>query len=606
MHSPAVRIFVVSLVLAFSLATAGGKTRAKDQGFSDQFNEATVAQLEAAMAAGSLTSEQLTKYYISRILALDQGGPGVNAVIELNPDALNMAKMADKLRRQGIILGPMHGIPVLVKDNVETGDLMQTAAGSFALVGKPALQDSTVAGKLRAGGAVILGKTNLSEWANFRSFESISGWSGRGGQTNNPYGIARNPCGSSSGSGAAASANFATVSFGTETDGSIVCPANANGVVGLKPTVGLTSRAGIVPISHTQDTFGPHGRYVADAAVALGVVQSLGCDGRDPATCGVPLGWQGRFTRPPNIPTDYTQFLSKKGLQGARIGVTRVGLNGFDPLVPTPPVVLEQFENAVAAIENAGATVIDIDAAGFVFPPADGELLVLCFDFREDVKNYFATRVGVPVAHKTLTELRDFDNKHAKDEMPYFNQDLFDLCDALEPGPDDPQPIFGGMTYNQALAIDQNFGVNGIDLALSQFQLDAIVSATDNPAWSTDLIFGDHFIFGTSGLAAPEGYPIVQVPAGMVYGAPMGVSFFGTAFSEPTLIKLASGFEAVTHVRAKNLPTFAQTVPFDHIGGTTLNPPQTRGVPGESQNQHAVPKQWQPGQKLEKRRPHHL
>src|SRR5438477_4613487 len=271
--------------------------------------EATVAQLQSMMASGQLTSVQLTQYYIDRINQLDQNGPGVNAVIELNPDALSIAASLDQLRKQGKVLGPLHGIPVLLKDNIDTGDKMQTSAGSFALVGKPAKQDSTVAANLRAGGAVILGKTNLSEWANFRSFESISGWSGRGGQTHNPYGINRNPCGSSSGSGAAATANFAAVSFGSETDGSIVCPGNANGVVGIKPTVGLTSRAGVVPISHTQDTVGPHGRTVADAAAALGVIQSRTSDHRDPATGGVPLGWQGTGkTRPTNIPTDYTQF----------------------------------------------------------------------------------------------------------------------------------------------------------------------------------------------------------------------------------------------------------------------------------------------------------
>src|SRR5947207_1082502 len=336
-----------------------------------QHNEATVAQLQAEMASGQLTSEQLTNEYIARIVALDQNGPGVNAVIELNPDALAMARNADALRRHGTVLGPLHGIPVLLKDNIDTGDRMQTSAGSFALVGKPARRDSTVAANLRAGGAVILGKTNLSEWANFRSFESVSGWSGRGGQTNNPYGINRNPCGSSSGSGAAASSNFAAVSFGTETDGSIVCPANANGVVGIKPTVGLTSRAGIVPISHTQDTFGPHGRTVADAAVALGVVQSRSFDGRDPATAGVPLGRQGRFTRTPNIPPEYTQVLNKHGLQGARLGVTRVGLNGFDPFVPTPAAVLEQFEAAIQAMADAGANIIDLASAGFTFPSAD-------------------------------------------------------------------------------------------------------------------------------------------------------------------------------------------------------------------------------------------
>jgi len=606
MISPSLRILLLATLLASPLAAADNAALPNESGgIPTRHNEWTVAQLQDAMAHGRLTSEQLTREYISRIAALDQGGPGVNAVIELNPDALAVARHMDELRRHGTVLGPLHGIPVLLKDNVDTGDKMQTTAGSFALFGRPALTDSTVAANLRASGAVILGKTNLSEWANFRSFESVSGWSGRGGQTNNPYGIGRNPCGSSSGSGAAASANFAAVSFGTETDGSIVCPANANAVVGIKPTVGLTSRAGIVPISHTQDTFGPHGRTVADAAAALGVVQSRTFDGRDPATGTVPLGWQGRFTRPANIPTNYTQFLDPNGLKGARLGLTRAGLNGFDPLVPTPQPVVDAYEAAFQALTDAGATVIDLDAAGFSFPSADGEFLVLCFEFRNDLKAYFATRAGVPMAGKTLTDAIAFNNAHANVEMPYFNQDIWDLTDALEPGPDDPQPIFGGMTYNQALAIDKNAGVNGIDAAISQFHLDAVVSATDNPAWATDLIFGDHFIYGTSGLAAAPGYPIVQVPAGMVFGAPLGISFFGTAFSEPTLIKLASGFEAFTQVRKHNLPTFAQTVPFDHIKGTTLMPPNKRGVPSAVSNQSAA----QPGAsrpKGELRRPHHL
>src|SRR5438046_9606196 len=334
---------------------------------------------------------------------------------------------------------------------------MQTSAGSLALVGTPALRDSTVAANLRAGGAVILGKTNLSEWANFRSFESISGWSGRGGQTHNPYGIDRNPCGSSSGSGAAVSANFATVSFGSETDGSIVCPANANGVVGIKPTIGLTSRAGVVPISHTQDTVGPHGRTVADAAAALGVIQSRTFDGSDPATGRVPLGWQGTGkARPTNIPTDYTQFVNPNGLQGAKLGITRAGLNGFDPLVPTPQPVLDAFEKAVNALTAAGATVIDLDASGFTFPSADGEFLVLAFDFRRDVRAYFATRVGVPVAGGTLQTAIDFDNAHADIEMPFFNQDIFEFCASLAQGVNAPQPQFGGLTYNQALTIDHD------------------------------------------------------------------------------------------------------------------------------------------------------
>jgi len=533
--------------------------------------EATVAQLQAEMAAGRLTSEQLTRDYIQRILDLDQGGPGVNSVIEINPDAVSMARDADAKRQRGIVLGPLHGIPVLLKDNIDTGDRMQTTAGSFALAGTPAPRDSTVAAKLRAGGAVILGKTNLSEWANFRSFESVSGWSGRGGQTHNPYGIDRNPCGSSSGSGAAASANFSTVSLGTETDGSVVCPANANGVVGLKPTVGLTSRAGVVPISHTQDTVGVHARTVADAAATLSVIQSRSSDGRDAATGGVPLGWQGTGkTRPIGIPTDYTQFVDPNGLRGARIGLTRVGLNGFDPFVPTPQAVTDAVEAAFAKLTDAGAIVIDLDAAGFTFASADGEFLVLLFDFRNDLAAYFATRVGVPVAGGTLQTAIDFNNANEDREMPFFNQDIFDLAAALEPGPDDPQPIFGGLTYNQALAIDHNAGVNGIDAAIKQFRLDAVVSATDNPAWATDLVYGDHFLFGTSGLAAGPGYPIVQVPAGMVFGVPLGISFFGSAFSEPTLIKLASGYEAFTQVRAHNLPTFAATAPSTNVGGTTL------------------------------------
>src|SRR5438477_661204 len=571
------KILLILTGCIFALTAYGQGNAAGSNNIPTAHNEATIAQLQEEMALGKLTSVQLTNYYIARINALDQPGPdhGVNSIIELNPDAIALAQRADNLRKQGKVLGPLHGIPVLLKDNIDTGDKMQTTAGSFALFGKPALQDSTVAANLRAGGAVILGKTNLSEWANFRSFESTSGWSGRGGQTNNPYGLDRNPCGSSSGSAAAASGNFAAVSFGTETDGSIVCPGNANGVAAIKPTVGLISRAGVVPISHVQDTVGPHGRAVADAAAALGVIQSRTFDGRDPATRGVPLGWQGTGkTRPTNIPTDYTVFIDPHGLKGARLGLTRAGLNGFDPFVPTPQPVLDAFEAAVTALTNAGATVIDLDAAGFTFPPANGELLVLCFDFRRDVRAYFATRVGVPVAGGTLQTAIDFDNANADIEMPFFNQDIFDLCASLAPGVNDPQPAFGGMTYNQALAIDHDAGVNGIDKAISRFHLDAVVSPTDNPAWSTDLLYGDHFIFGTSGLAAAPGYPIVQVPAGIVFGAPLGISFFGTAFSEPTLIKLASGFEAATRVRAHNLPTFADTVPARHIEGTTLRPPR--------------------------------
>ena len=573
------RILLVALVLAPLAARADSKDKDKFP-----YLEATVAQLQAEMAAGRLTSEKLTRAYIKRIADLDQPSPetglGVNALIELNPEAISIAKEMDEMRRKGQVLGPLHGIPVLLKANIDTHDKMQTTAGSLGLQGTPPLQDSTVAVNLRAGGAVILGKTNLSEWANFRSFESISGWSAVGGQTHNPYGIDRNPCGSSSGSGAAASANFATVSFGTETDGSVVCPANASGVVGIKPTVGLTSRAGVVPISHTQDTVGPHGRTVADAAIALGVIQSRTSDGRDPATGGVPLGWQGRFTRPTNIPSDYTQFLNPHALQGARLGLvtTSIFFNLQPPIpagfLPTPAPVVAAFNDVVTALKAAGATVIDLDAAGFtgfVGGGASGESLVLDFDFRTDVAKYFATRVGVPLAGGTLQTGIDFNNQNADAEMPFFNQDIWLQCESLAPGPDDPQPVFGGVTYNQALKADHDFAVNGIDAAITQFHLDAVIAPTDNPAWSTDLLYGDHFVFGSSSLGASGGYPYVQVPATNVYGIPMGITFFGTAFSEPTLIALASAFEDVTHQRAKNLPKFTPTIPDDHIAGEPLN-----------------------------------
>ena len=588
MNVRAVRGIVPAALLLSNLA---GAQNNREGDFPTRHNEATVAELQAEMASGRLSSEELTKEYIARIDALDSNGPGVNAVIELNPDALSMARKADALRRRGVVLGPLHGIPVLLKDNIDTGDRMQTSAGSFALAGRPALRDSTVAANLRAGGAVILGKTNLSEWANFRSFESISGWSGRGGQTHNPYGIDRNTCGSSAGSAAAASANFATVSFGSETDGSIVCPGNANGVVAIKPTVGLTSRAGVVPISHTQDTIGPHGRTVADAAVALSVIQSRTFDGRDPATGGVPLGWRGRFPRPTNIPSDYTQFIDANGLKGTRIGITRAGLNGFDTLVPTPAPVTAAVEAAFKALERAGATVIDLDAAGFKFTPAAGETGVLLYDFKNDVQTYFASRVGVPVSGGTLQTAIDFNNLHAAVEMPYFNQDIFVLSNSLNTGdpnaPQDPS-LFGSngggaSSYNIALDLDQAAGVS-MDQALKTFNLDAVVSATDNPAWATDLLYGDHFIYGTSSLAAGPGYPIVQVPAGVVFGVPLGISFFGTAFSEPTLIKLASGYEAATQARARNLPTFAATVPFDHVKG----PLQEEGDSGDGARPQAA------------------
>jgi amidase len=552
-----------------------------------EFNEFTVAQLQEAMNTHQLTSERLTRYYLDRIFALDQNGPGVNSVIELNPDAIDLAKNADAMRRSGATSAkfPLLGIPVLLKDNIDTGDKMQTTAGSFALAGAPAVQDSTMAGKLRAAGAVILGKTNLSEWANFRSTHSSSGWSGRGGLTHNPFSIDRNACGSSSGSGAATSANFTAISFGSETDGSIVCPGSVNGVVGFKPTIGVVSRAGVVPISHTQDTTGPHGRTVADTVVALNAVASRTADPRDAATSGVPLGWQACSpvcngtplpgkSRPP-LPADYSVFMNPNGLSGARLGLTRQGIDF------APPQVVAAFDATVAAIKAAGATIIDLDdpANNFSFSPADGEFLVLEYDLKVDLTNYFHTRVGVPVAGGNLQSAIDFNNAHANVEMPYFGQEIFLQAQTLNLDPNFCEPGFTStvlpttstcMSYNDALKIDHLAGAS-LDAALTEFGLDAILAPTDSPAWTTDLILGDHFLFASSGLAGPSGYPIIQVPAGEVLGMPVGISFIGTAFSEPTLIKLASGFEAVTHARAQ--PTFVHDITKTHTSGTTLAHP---------------------------------
>jgi amidase len=552
------RSLVIAVLATTFVAPATLRAEGEEKEAPSQFNEATVAQLQAMMSSGELTSVQLTRFYLRRIEQLDQHGPGVHSVLEVNPDALSLASEADRLRRMGQVRGPLHGIPVLLKDNIDTADRMQTTAGSFALAGQPALTDSTVAAKLRAGGAVILGKTNLSEWANFRSTFSTSGWSGRGRLTHNPYSLDRNACGSSSGSAAAVAANFTAVSLGTETDGSIVCPGNVNSVVGIKPTVGLTSRGGVVPISHIQDTVGPHGRTVADAAAALGVIVSTNEDPRDPATGGVPIGWRGTGRPRPPIPTDYTQFVHADGLQGARIGVVRP--TSF--LNNASPQMMAAFDAAVAAIQAAGAATVNIPASAF--PGAAGEIEVLLYDFKLDVASYFNTREGVPMAHKTLHDAILFNTANADIEMPFFFQEIFELADLMDtsgPNPgDNPQPLFGGRTYNQALEIDRLAGV-GFDQVLMTNNVQAIVAPTDGPAWTTDLINSDHFLFASSGMAGGPGFPIVQVPAGTVLGMPVGISFIGTAFSEPTLIQFAAGFEAQTHARI--VPTFAASLPVD-------------------------------------------
>ncbi len=541
---------------------------------SPGIEEVTIAQLEAQYAAGTLTATSVVNMYENRISALDQSGPRLNSLLQVNPDALTIAHQLDA--QTPPFTGILHGIPILLKDNIDTHDQMQTAAGSLALVGTPALQDSTIAAHLRAAGAIILGKTNLSEWANFRSFFSSSGWSGRGGQCNNPYAIDRNPCGSSSGSGAATSGNLTTVSIGTETDGSIVCPANANGVVGIKPTVGLVSRAGVIPISHTQDTVGPHARTVADAATVLTAIVQRPPDPRDPATSTSPLGKLGQPRPAP--PVDYRAFLNSKGLKGARIGVVR-DFEGFSPHADAI------FDSAVAAIQNAGASLVDPVSFPHLADINSGtaEFTVLLFDFKTDIANYLNTRTGMPISSPTLQALIDFNNANANQEMPFFAQEIFDLANTFSSDPNAIQPL--GLSYNDSLAIDQKIGATeGIDQLLDNNNLDALIAGTDNPAWPTDLINSDHFVFGTSSPAAIVGYPIINVPAGMTFGVPVGISFIGTAFNEPTLIKLASGFEAVTQARQK--PQFLQTLPFSgpppfRVRGRGLVP--KRNVPLVSQ-----------------------
>lgn len=519
---------VGSLGAAAVLGSAG-KAAARSGGDDhdeDDSHEASIAELQAAMASGRLTSEELVKRYLERIEKLDENGPEVNSILELNPDALAIARALDAERRMHGARGPLHGIPVLLKGNIDTADKMMTTAGSLALVGPPPLQDATVAARLRAAGAVILGKSNLSEWANFRSTHSTSGWSGVGGQTNNPYVIDRNPSGSSSGSAAAISANFCAGSLGTETDGSIVSPANNCGVVGIKPTVGLTSRAGVVPISHNQDTVGPHGRTVADAATVLGAL--VGVDPRDPFTAAS----AGKFHR------DYRPFLDRNGLYGARIGVLRANVTGYSYFTDAI------YEAAIEAIVDAGATIQDP-----ADPPSANEIAtnspeftVLLFDFKHDINAYLATRRGLTV--HTLADLIDFNISHAAEEMRYFKQEIFELAEATT-NLNDP-------TYLQALALNHRLSrQEGIDYVLKEFNLDALIAPTGSPAWTTDLVNGDHFLGASSFYAAMAGYPIINVPAGRAFGLPVGLSFIGTAFSEPTLIRLAYAFEQATKARRK-------------------------------------------------------
>ncbi len=489
---------------------------------SFEWEEATIAQLQEGMQTGKLTAQSLVENYLGRIDAVDKHGPAVNAVIELNPDAAGIAAALDEERRTKGPRGPLHGIPILIKDNIDTADRMMTTAGSLALVGSIPAQDSFVAQKLREAGAVILGKTNLSEWANFRSSHSISGWSGRGGLTRNPYALDRNACGSSSGSGVAVAANLCAAAIGTETDGSIVCPSSANSLVGIKPTLGLVSRAGIIPIAHSQDTAGPMARTVADAAILLGAL--TGVDPRDSIT---------RESRGKAL-TDYTKFLDPNGLRGARLGIARKFL-GFNDKVD------KLMEAAIAAMKQLGAIVIDPADIPTQGKFDESEFEVLLYEFKADLNAYLQS-LGPAAPVKSLQEIIAFNEKHREQEMPFFGQDIFIKAEAKGPLTDS--------AYRNALAENQRLTrKEGIDAVMQQHQLDAMIAPTGGPAWTTDLVNGDHFTGGFSSAAAVAGYPHITVPAGYVYGLPVGISFFGRAYSEPVLIKLAYAFEQATKHR---------------------------------------------------------
>lgn len=497
----------------------------------DPLFERTIAQLRAEMKTGGLTARALTQRYLDRIGAMDKRGPAVNAVIELNPDATAIAEQCDAEWRTGQLRGPLHGIPVLIKDNIDSADKMRTSAGSLALAASTPQRDAFIVERLRAAGAVLLGKTNLSEWANFRSTGSTSGWSGRGGLTRNPYVLDRNPCGSSSGTGAAIAADFAAVGIGTETDGSIICPSSICGLVGVKPTVGLWGRSGIIPISASQDTAGPMARCVADAAALLGAL--TGVDPRDPAT----KASAGRSV------ADYARSLHAGGLKGARIGVAR-NLAGFNADVDAA------FDRAIAAMKEAGAVIVekaDLATAGKF---DDAEQIVLDYEFKAGLNAYLAS-LGASAPVKSLSALIEWNEREHTNEMPWFGQEIF--LRAQKRGPLSDRKYLDARARCLRLA-----RTNGIDAVLAKHSLDAIVCPSNQPAWTTDLLNGDHFTGGNTSFAAVAGYPSVTVPMGLVHELPVGLSFIGRAWSEAPLLNYAYAFEQQTTARRspRYLPTF--------------------------------------------------
>lgn len=497
---------------------------------SFEWDEVTIPQLQSRMRSGKATSVSLTKSYLDRIEAIDRQGPAMNSVIEINPDAVMIARTLDHERKVQGARGPLHGIPVLVKDNIDTHDRMQTTAGSLALKGWIAERDAFVVQRLRKAGAVILGKTNLSEWANFRSNRSTSGWSGRGGLTKNPYALDRNPLGSSSGSGAAVAANLCAVAVGTETDGSIMAPSSVNGLVGIKPTVGLLSRTGIIPISHSQDTPGPMARTVADAALLLGAM--VGMDADDPATA----------KSAGQAPADYTRFLDPDGLRGARLGIPR-------RLFRIQPAAAKLIESAIEEMKRLGAVVIDPADLPSQGKLGNAEFEVLLYEFKHGLNAYLA-KVAPHISVHSLADLIRFNELNADKEMPYFQQET--LQRSQEKG------ALTESAYLEAVEKCRRLGrIEGIDAVMDEHRLDALIAPTAGPAHVTDLVHGDRDIGGSSSPAAVAGYPSITVPAGLVAGLPVGISFFGRAFSEPTLLRLVYAFEKAT--RHRRAPRFLRS-----------------------------------------------
>lgn len=537
------RAFLGYAALVGVAAVGGGRAlrfsgpgKSFDRGLgSVELDEATIAGLQADMQAGRLTGRQLVENYLDRIKRLDGEGPQLHSIIETNPAALSLADELDRERKAQGSRGPLHGIPVLLKDNIDTADRMTTTAGSLALEGSIPQSDSGVAARLRSAGAVLLAKANMSEWANIRSNHSSSGWSARGGQCRNPYVLDRNPCGSSSGSAVAVSANLCAVAVGTETDGSIVCPASNNGVVGLKPTVGLVSRAGIIPISHTQDTAGPLCRSVADAAALLSAM--AGPDPRDVAT-GPSAG---------HVQRDYTKFLDPAGLRGARIGVARAKFFGYHDATD------RAAESALDVLRREGAVLIDPANIPHAGEYDDAELEVLLYELKSDLNAYLAA-LGSRAPVHALADVIQFNERHREREMPYFGQELF--LQAQEKGPlTSPAYI---KARNKCRGLSRSLG---IDAVMKKHRLHALVAPTGNPAWPTDLVNGDHFTGSSSTPAAVAGYPSISVPMGFVYGLPVNLSFFGRPWSEPTLIRIGFAFEQATKHRRppRFLPTIEPT-----------------------------------------------